>query len=446
MFYRIFSAKDTFITNERLSGGTPLTASNCGASEILHVHKYMESSGTGSFAHILTQFDISELADVTGSSTPIEYWLKLTNAQHDQTLPYSYDLEIQTLSQPWDEGRGQDVDSFSDKGFANWVKAKSNLYWTSPGAVCTGSIVTAYFDDGHENLEVNITPIVHEWLSGSITNNGLLIKLSSSLESDNSDYYIKMFHSRTTHFKDKRPYIEARWDDSVKDDRNNFVFGVSGTLALNHVVRGQLENISAVGTGSIAVIVNDASGTLGIFTGSYVSTGRYNVTFALPSSSYSGSLFHDVWVSITNNSTLYMSSSFSIAGNLNFTDTHTKKYFVNISNLKDEYNLDERVRLDTYIRPFDYNPARVLTASLDDNGTVITKGYYKIVNDRTDEVVVPFGTGSLEYTRMSYDQKGNYFNVVMKSLSPGNLYRILFLLDIDGQRQYIDRGFKFRVR
>lgn len=442
MFYRIFAAKDTFITSERLNGGVPRTGSNCGGSEILHVHKYIEANLTASAAHILTKFDLSEIADVTGSAVP-QFWLSLTDTEHDQTLPSSFDLEIQAVTQDWDEGKGRDVDFFSDKGFANWDKAKSNVFWTVPGASGSGPKVTAHFDTGHENLDVNVTPIVEQWLSGNIVNNGLLIRMSSTLEADDQDYYVKMFHGRTTHFTDKRPFLEARWDDTFRDDRNNFFFGVSGTLFLNRIVRGELQNIPSVGTGSVYVRVADLSGTVASFTGSWSQTGRYSVSFAIPSGNFSGSTFNDIWTDSSAN--VLMSGTFAIGGNLNQQDVQTKRYFVSVFNLKDTYDGDERPRLDMFVRPSDYNPARVLTASLGANGTVVTKGYYKIVNDSTEDVVVPFGTGSLEYTRLSYDQKGNFFNLNMKSLAPGNVYRILFLLDVDGQRQYVDQSFKFRV-
>ena len=450
MFYRIFSSKDTYITNERLSD-VARTGSNFGASEILHVQKKIDTNHTASMAHILTQFDLSSIAALTASAlapaNSINYRLKLTDAQHDKTLPTSFDLEIQALSQDWDEGEGRDVDFFSDKGVANWDKAKSNSFWSVAGASGSGPILTAHFDTGHENLDVDVTTIVQQWLSGNITNNGFLVKVSSSQEADSQDYYVKMFHGRSTHFGDKRPYIEARWDDSVKDDRNNTLFDVSGSLYLYHSVRGQLENIPEVGTGQVGVRVTDASGTIKILTGSHAGVpGTYAVSFALATGSYSGSIMKDIWFNLATTSVAYMTGTFVPADELNKPYIQPKKYFTIISNLKNTYDLDETVRLDMFIRPHDYNPARVLTASLDSNGTVITRGYYKIINDRTDEVVVPFGTGSLEYTRLSYDGRGNYFKIYMSSLTAGSVYRILFLLDVDGQKQYIDQGFKFRVR
>jgi hypothetical protein len=452
MIYRIFAQKDTFITDYQLNG-VQRTGSNFGASEILHLYKVAPMSGaigvpaTASIARVLTQFDLSGLLSIPNlPSSGVSYFLKMTDAEHKKTTPSSFDVEVQALSQSWDEGKGRDVDAFSDKGVANWVKAKSNVYWTARGGDTVGAIATTHFDDGRENLEVDVTDIVQSWISGGVTNNGLMVRLSSSQEADFQNYFVKMFHGRNTFFKDKRPYLEARWDDSLRDDRNNFLFDVPGSLFLRRVVHGQLQDLPFVGTGSIGVRITDTSSSLLVVTGSWVAPGTYSASFTLPSGSYSGSIFNDIWFDLANPGVGLMTGTFGVGDNLNVTDVSPKKYFVSVTNLRDTYEDDELVRLNLFIRPHDYNPARVLTASLDANGSVMTKAYWRITNDRTDEVVVPFSTGTLEYTRLSYDQKGNYLNLYMSSLSPGNVYRLSFLFDVDGQRQYVaDAGLKFRV-
>jgi hypothetical protein len=140
-----------------------------------------------------------------------------------------------------------------------------------------------------------------------------------------------------------------------------------------------------------------------------------------------------------------MTCSFTPAGKSALCELRSALPFVNIVNLRNEYDRTEIPRFDLFVRDRDYNPAVVLTASSDHRGLVVTKAYYQLQNDRTDEVVVPFGTGSIETTRLSYDKRGNYFNFHIRSLSPGNVYRIVFLFDVDGQRKFVDQGFKFRV-
>ena len=351
MIYRVFPTKDTFITSFRRYN-VAQTGSNLGKSEILHVFKQVAATASlaPGLGRILMRFPIEEIGAVTGSeqvSGPVTYRLRLKNAQHDKTLPSSFSFQIQAVSEDWDEGRGHDTDVFRDKGVANWDKRKSNLWWATAGASGSGPIVEAFFDQGDEDMDVDVTSIVSAWQAG-LPNYGFLIKLSGTLESDSNDYYVKMFHSRESFFPDKLPHLEARWSDVVQ-------------------------------TGSIA------------------------------------------------------------------TGSDAGPYFVDIPNLKYQYQSEEEVQLRLFVRKHDYNPAVVLIASSSATGIAIPKAYWRITNDRTDAVVVPFGTGSDLSTKLSYDNNGNYFKLYMKSLPAGEVYRVAFLFDVAGQKQLIDEDFKFRV-
>ena len=269
--------------------------------------------------------------------------------------------------------------------------------------------------------------------------------MSSSLENGNSDYYIKMFHARNTHFLSKRPCLEARWDDSIKDDRNNFIFDYTGSLYLYNTVRGQLTDIQGLATGTnvLAVDISDASGTLMTVSASSTGiAGIYSASFCLATGSYSGSVFYDTWYS---NVRTYAENSFYPYDSFANDNVENDQYFVNITNLQNEYENDEFVRLRLFVRNKDYAPAVFTTASLTPQGIVINKAYYRISDDRTDEIIIPFGTGSIETTRLSYDKNGNYFDFNMNSLAPRNVYRIVFLFDNNGQKQLIDEGFKFKL-
>ena len=351
MIYRLFPQKDTFITNARVNS-VPMTASNAGASQILQLFKLSGSMHPDDdVSRILMKFDVTPLSGLIGSYTgSVVSMLDLKDAQHDQTLPTSYDVEIASVTQDWDEGAGFDVDRYSDTGFANWVQPKSTMYWTSTGSVTTGSIVTYHFDTGHEDLVSDVSSLVADWYSGRVTNNGLVVKLSSTLENNDQDYYIKMFHARNTHFTDSVPSLDVYWDDSS-----------SGTLAVS-------QSIDPVGP-----------------------------------------------------------------------------YFVNVRNLKTEYESDEVVKFHLYVRPWDYNPAVVLTSSYDMSGSVITEAYYRVTNDRTNAVWVPFSTGSLKFSKLSYDSTGDFFWFYMNTLPPKNVYRLAFLFCVGGQKYFIDNSFKFRV-
>lgn len=464
MIYRLYPEKDTFVTNYRKSN-VAQTGSNVGSSEILQVFRVAPVSTSlgevsGSAARVLTKFDLRPFSALTASlefpSTGVTYTLRLRHVKHGKTLPSSFDIEVFPLTRDWDEGRGVDVDTFYDKGVANWDKAKSNVFWTTTGSDFTGSFrAVSHFDRGDEDLQLDVTHIVNAWLTGGLENNGLVVKMSSTLETGNTDYYVKMFYSRETSFPTRAPYLEASWSDFTADDRNNFVFDNSGSLFMYHRVRGQLTNITGhTGPNTMIVKIVDASGTVKFVSGSHTGkTGVYSASFALASSSYSGSLFTDVWLSGAFSgssaslvvSKVFMSCSFTPASDTGLCEDRVSKYFVSMPNLKGTYEQDEVVRMNLFVRDRDYNPSAVLTGSSGPTGKVVTRAYYRVDDDRTDEVVVPFGTGSNESTRLSYDGDGNYFKFYMSSLPRGCVYRIVFLLDIDGQRQLVDEGFKFRV-
>jgi hypothetical protein len=461
MIYRVFPNADTFITNQQKIY-VPQTASNFGASEVMQVFMIGPVSGatgavaTASYAHALVQFDLTTIAALTSSknapSTGVTYRLHLFDARSTGSLPNGYTMEVLALSQPWNEGMGYDTQLFSDLGAANWVQATNTSFWSQPGA--SGTLPQPFFfQTGFEDLDLDVTPIVNAWLTGGLTNNGFLVRLSSSLESGTGTYYMKQFFTRNTFVDNSAymPYLQMQWDDSVRDDRNNFVFNNSGTLYLYNDVRGALTNIPSVSTGTndFTVYIQDLSGTILTVSASWTGLpGIYSASFVLPSASYSGSAFVDIWVpsgslSAVMTGNFYPSDTFSVQ------NVFPSQYSVSVVNLKRQYEQLEVPRISLFVRNQDYNPAVVLTASSGPNGLVITKAYYRIRNDRTNEDVIPFGTGSylggVDTTRLSYDQRGNYFKMYMSSLPTSQVYRITFMFDVDGEIQLVDEGFKFRV-
>jgi hypothetical protein len=258
VIYKIYATKDTTITNAQVTAGAPMTGSNAGASQVLDLYKVAGLSGssvgvagTASLTRILMLADLSQFAALTASksvpTTGVQYFLRLRSANVPRTQPSSYSVQILPMSRSWDEGKGLDLDDWLDHGNANWQLAQTGVPWTTPGGDTLSSLSSAfYFDTGFEDIEANVTPMVNAWLTGGLQNFGLMVKLSASHETDGLNYYIKRFFSAQTNLPDKRPCIEARWDDSVKDDRANFVFDYSGSLYLYHKVRGAMTDLPGV--------------------------------------------------------------------------------------------------------------------------------------------------------------------------------------------------------
>ena len=72
--------------------------------------------------------------------------------------------------------------------------------------------------------------------------------------------------------------------------------------------------------------------------------------------------------------------------------------------------------------------------------------YYSIKDAETNEVIVPYGSGSF----LSCDKNGNYFNLWLDGYQPERYYTIEYRVQsgsgtIEEIDQYFDEGFTFKV-
>ena len=58
--------------------------------------------------------------------------------------------------------------------------------------------------------------------------------------------------------------------------------------------------------------------------------------------------------------------------------------------------------------------------------------------------VIPFGTGSLNHTRLSYDTSGSYFDLEMNLFDTDTVYELSFTYLINGS--YVEQPERFRFR
>ena len=126
------------------------------------------------------------------------------NAEHSKTVPRDYTLTVLTVSQSWQEGVGLDLEGYKDLTLenqgSNWMSASNTAYWTdinstvlAGGSYLTGGAVTGivdteiftftnHFSTGLEDLELDITPLVEQWIAGTYSNYGIGVHLSASYE------------------------------------------------------------------------------------------------------------------------------------------------------------------------------------------------------------------------------------------------------------------------
>jgi hypothetical protein len=457
-WYRIYSQKDSWITNKSINGtaASLATGSNHGFSPALNVFslKNKITSGSVELARSLLQFNITELSgkifeEKSIPSSSVSYLLKMYDMKHDSTVPSSYDLFIFPISRSWDEGRGMDDSKFRDDGYANWMSASSTAAWVLTGSDFLNSGYgsgSQHFDVGDEDLEVNVTSMVNSWLTGGLANNGLELKLGDTEESNSVDYYVKKFHGRESKYIDKLPYIEARWGDILKDNRKNFGFDIENKLLLYNFIRGDLATVSDPVTVKIQDhLIGTSASYSQTFSTYQVATGILSASVYISSTSSFSSSFYDIWYS---GSKVYMTGNFTPLILTGSSVDQYEEFVVNITNLKRVYGTEEEARIKTNVRKKSRISHRgyVSSASLDVSKDCIEKMYYSIMNDDTGEVVVPFGTGSVPYTQLSYDGNGNYFNICMKSFVPGFVYRLRFLIDVNQrEKKILEDEFLFKV-
>jgi len=344
--------------------------------------------------------------------------------------------------------------------FTSWTTEGGDYYTDS------SSSFTASFDSGYEDMDLDITPLVEQWIAGSKTNSGVGIRLSSSIEDGSTSYYTKRFFARGSQFFFRRPIIEARWDSSKKDDRGNFFLSSSlvpassnlMNLYLYNHIRGELTDIPTVGTGDILVSIYSGSTTpsgskLGLpfgggiltaedvnITGSHIETGIYSCSFAYTSSAITN--VFDVWHS--GGIEYHTGSSVTVKTYDSQDYNFDQKYISNITNLRAIYTTGEKVRLRLYIREKDWSPTIYSVASKAIETAVVANVYYKIKRISDNFEAVPFGTGSLNHTRLSYDKNGSYFDISMNMLDTDTVYEASFAYLINGS--YVEQPERFRFR
>ena len=201
---------------------------NSGVDQIIDITKFaigeqyddiidpLASWGKTYNSRILIQFDLSDLQnDInaglidTGSA---KYYLKLY-ASEATALQTEYTLYAYPLAQSWVNGNGNYNDDPEIQNGVSWayrLKYNSGSWDSSSGSMAFtsnsggGSWNSNYAASQSFSLEppdvrMDVTNIVKQWISGSVINNGFIIKHSSDAETNDQIYGSLKFFSRETH-------------------------------------------------------------------------------------------------------------------------------------------------------------------------------------------------------------------------------------------------------
>ncbi|HAI36803.1 MAG TPA: hypothetical protein DCM40_00990 [Maribacter sp.] len=335
------------------------------------------------------------------------------------------------------------------------VSGANATAWTSAGGDYHASpTFTKSFSSGLEDLELDVSELVEQWIAGTKSNYGFGVKLTDSTEAAAKSFFTKKFFGRDSEFLLQRPVLEARWDSARRDDRGSFYASSSlapaednlNTLFLYNRIRGRLRNIPAVGTNAIRVsLYSSAGGTkLGsTFTGSHVSTGIYscNVTASTTATS-----LVDVWHS---GGVEYFTGSLSVKSFNSKGYNPEDTYVLSMPSLRKQYRKDQTHRLNLYVREKNWSPnihTQAVRSSIP--SLIIPSASFQLRRCIDDYVVVPYGTGSTTepaYTALSHDVSGNYFDLDTTYLEAGYLYDIQYSF-YDEENGWEEQPYRFKFR
>jgi len=264
-----------------------------------------------------------------------------------------------TSASTWSEGVGYDYSDMSsdfegleDKSYSerpsNWYYENTLNSWTCNGAydwnssLCVSPHIIARqtFDNGNENIEMDMTSVINNILTGNTTSYGYAIGFVKEIEALTGlteSYSTGFFTKYTQTFFE--PYLETNYDDFIDDARNFFYEGKTNCLYLYVNAGGVPTNLDSLPT---VTIYNSSGELLYTLQSSQVTKGVYCVCFSIPCDTYSTPcIFTDRWsgISIDGNCQTDVTNRFTLKSSSGYFEIGTnvglpKHYGYSVSGIK----------------------------------------------------------------------------------------------------------------
>ena len=463
---RFTSSADTTITNafKPFSLDRALF-SNMGAADSLEVFSISSSIGESEKSRVLVKFPIEKISSLRAAGTiptsgNVNFYFNLYNVKHPETLPRNYYMVVKPVSgsESWDEGFGLDIENHTDLGRSgsigfgtNWIYRNSTSSWDSAGGDYLSEYAKSfYFDNGTENISIDITDIIEAQLTGVIPNSGLGVMLSGAYETAaaNQSYYTKRFSARSSEYFYNRPLIEARWKSVVNDDRGDFYYESNNLSVQDNLqniyfynrFNGSLKDLPNSVVPFVKILDEDKNLLTSSIQSAKVSTGIYSASFSITGTVEQ--TLSDIWYSGSNT---YFTSQIE-AKNRVFDDTKAEEeYVLAVTNLKSVYKSIENPDIRVFCRKKNWSP-NIYSISYKIIETLTLKNlYFKVFRLADNFTVVDYGIDPIQYTLCSYDKNGNYFNLDMSMLEPGYSYGIKLMTLNGNTKVEYNQVFRFKV-
>ena len=465
--YKFTASADTTITDAFKPYSTNRAYfANMGAADSLEVFSIAHSGSSPERSRILIKFPLDKIVESRNNgsipaSGSVNFIFKLYNVAHPETLPKNYDITIKPLSGSWDEGYGLDLENYSDVGQTEnggygvgWKfrsTTEAPFVWSGDGGdFFIGYDKTFHFDTGLEDVEVDITDIVEDQISGIILDTGIGVMLSDQFENNTSatTYYTKRFSARSSEYFFKVPSLEARWETYEKDDRGSFFFESPNLSAEDNEqniyfynkVNGSLKDLPSGVIPFVKISDEDGNELTSSIQSEKISTGKYRASFSMTGSGNQN--LTDIWYS---GSYVYFTGAID-ARDREFVDTDVdSEYVVNITNLKNSYKNFEKPTIKVYGRAKNWSPTIYKVANSAINSLKFDNLYYKVFRIVDNLTVIDYGIDPIAYTKCSYDKNGNYFDLDMSFFEPGYAYGIKLMLLAGDNKVELPNTYRFKV-
>lgn len=200
---------------------------NTGLDEILEISK-LYYGNIKDVSRALLKFEVGYLSSsLVNDTIKMEEATLILKETKSEEVPLEYTLYAYPISQSWQMGKGTRFDNISTQGVTwNYREGDSKLDWLENGLAAdsdanpnngqggtwwTSVYTTQPFEYKTSDINMDVKSLLRSWMSGSIPNDGLLLKLDDSLENDTEDYgVIKVFSKETNTIY--QPKIRIGWD------------------------------------------------------------------------------------------------------------------------------------------------------------------------------------------------------------------------------------------
>lgn len=266
----------------------------------------------------------------------------------------SFKLIVFKIPEFWDEGVGFD---YEDSGYdyttgnntfdirpSNWFMRTTLNPWSAEGVYADNPYIvsTQEFDNGDEDLNVDITDYINDILTGSTIDQGLGVAFDPLYQDLTSevDQSVAFFTKYTQTFFE--PYLETNFSDRIVDDRENFIEKTDQNLFLYVNKETNFFDLDNVPTVDILDSTKTPITGLTNLVVEKVRKGVYRVTFGIDGLVCDGKkFFYDVWkgISVENNSfpditQKFVPKPYSSKFSLGENQKEVNKYVVQYSGIK----------------------------------------------------------------------------------------------------------------